>query len=70
VGDHRPAGLQALLILDHEHQQAQLHCSAVSGAALRRLTRVVTDHNLPIVDSVPEALQLIEGVIRARRQFR
>jgi anti-anti-sigma factor len=63
------AGLRALLVLDHEHQQARRHFSVVSGAALRRLTRVFAEHNLPIVDSVPEALQLIEGFIRSRRLF-
>jgi anti-anti-sigma factor len=63
------AGLRALLMLDKERHQDQLHCSVVSGAALRRLTRLITDHGLVIVDSVPEALQLIEDVIRARRQF-
>ena len=63
------AGFRALLILNHEHQKAQLQCSVVSGAALRQVTRVVTDHALPLVDTVPEALQLIEEAIRARRQF-
>jgi anti-anti-sigma factor len=62
-------GLRALITLNHEHQQAKLHCNVVSGPALRRLTRVVTDHGLPIVDSVPEALQLVEDAINARRQF-
>lgn len=63
------AGLRALIILNHEHQQAELHCDVVGGPTLRRLTRVVTDHGLPIVDSVPEALQLIEDAINTRRQF-
>jgi anti-sigma B factor antagonist len=36
---------------------------------MRRLTDVVTDCGLPIVDSIPEALQLIEEAIRTRRQF-
>jgi anti-anti-sigma factor len=63
------AGFRALLMLSHQHQQDSLHCSVVGGVALRRLTRVVTDHGLPIVDSVPEALQLIEKAIRVRRQF-
>jgi len=60
-------GLRALIALNHEHQQAKLHCNVVSGPALRRLTHVVSDHGLPIVDSVPEALQLIEDAINARR---
>jgi anti-anti-sigma factor len=63
------AGLRTLITLNHEHQQARLHCNVVSGPGLRRLTRVVTDHGLPIVDSVPEALQLIEDAINARRKF-
>jgi anti-anti-sigma factor len=62
-------GLRALIALNKEHQQTRLHCNVVSGPALRRLTHVVTDHGLPIVDSVPEALQLIEDAINARRQF-
>jgi anti-anti-sigma factor len=53
-------GLRALITLDHEHQQDKLHYNVVGGPTLRRLTRVVTDHGLPIVDSVPEALQLVE----------
>jgi anti-anti-sigma factor len=59
------AGFRALLALNYEHQQAHLHCSVVSGSALRRLTRVLTAPGLLIVDSVPEALQLVEDVIRA-----
>jgi hypothetical protein len=58
-----------LITLNHEHQQAKLHCNVVGGPTLRRLTRVVTDHGLPLVDSVPEALQLVEDAINARRQF-
>ncbi|MDD4866755.1 MAG: STAS domain-containing protein [Mycobacterium sp.] len=61
------AGLRALLTLNNEHQRARLHCSVVGGAALHRLTRVVTGHGLPVVDSVPEALQIVEDVVRARR---
>jgi anti-anti-sigma factor len=63
------AGLRALLLLNEEHRQARLHCSVVSGAALRRLTRVATDHGLPVVDSVPEALQNTHDFIQARRRF-
>ncbi|MFZ1177016.1 MAG: STAS domain-containing protein, partial [Mycobacterium sp.] len=63
------AGLETLLTLNDEHQQAQILCSVVSGAALRRLTQVVPDHGLPIVDSVPEALQHIEDAMRVRRRF-
>ena len=53
-------GLRALISLNRENQEAKLHCNMVCGPTLRRLTRVVADHGLPIVDSVPEALQLIE----------
>lgn len=54
------AGLRALITLNHENQEARLRCDMVSGPTLRRLTRVVADHGLPLVDSVPEALQLVE----------
>jgi len=64
------AGLRALLLLNEEHRQARLHCNVVSGAALRRLTGVTTDHGLPVVDSVPEALQNTHDFIQARRQLR
>ena len=62
------AGFRTLLVLNREREQAQLHCSVVNGATLRRLTRVVTDQGLPIVESVPEALGLIEEASRTRRQ--
>lgn len=64
------AGLRELLLLNEEHKRAQLHCNVVSGAALRRLTGVVTDHGLPVVDSVPEALQRTHDFISARRRLR
>jgi anti-anti-sigma factor len=63
------AGLRMLLLLNEEHGQARLHCNVVSGAALRRLTRVATDHGLPVVDSVPEALQNTHDFIQARRRL-
>ena len=63
------AGLRALLLLNEEHRQAQLHCHVVGGAALKRLTGVATDHGLPIVDSVPAALQNTHDFIHARRQL-
>jgi anti-anti-sigma factor len=63
------AGLRALLLLNDEHRQARLHCNVVSGAALQRLTRVAADHGLPVVDSVPAALQQSHDFIRARRQL-
>lgn len=61
------AGLRALLILDAEHRRADLHCTVVDGAALRLLTRVVPNHGLPVVDSVPDALRRAESA-RARRR--
>ncbi len=64
------AGLRALLLLSEEQRQARLHCNVVTGAALRRLTRVVSDHGLPVVDSVTEALQNTHEFIHARRQLR
>lgn len=63
------AGLRVLLLLNEEHREAQLHNNVVSGAALRRLTRVVTDHGLPVVDSVPEALQNTHDFIHERRRL-
>ena len=63
------AGLRMLLRLHREQQQAQLHCNVVGGRALRRLTHVVTDHGLPVVDSVPEALRHTHDFIHARRRF-
>ena len=63
------AGFRLLLGIAYEHQQAQLHCSVVGGAALRPITRVLIDHGLPIVDSVPEALEIIADLVRTRRQF-
>jgi hypothetical protein len=31
--------------------------------------RIVNDHGLTVAGSVPEALQLIEDIVRARRQL-
>jgi anti-anti-sigma factor len=64
------AGLRTLVLLNEEHQRARLHCNVVSGAALRRLTRVTGDHGLPVVDSVPEALRNTHDFIQARRRLR
>jgi anti-anti-sigma factor len=63
------AGLRTLLLLNEEHRQARLHCNVVSGTALQRLTGVAADHGLPVVDSVPEALQNTHDFIHARRQL-
>lgn len=60
-------GFQQLLALNHQHRAAGLYCNIVTGAAVRPLTRVVTDHGLPLVKSVPEALQLIEDALATRR---
>jgi anti-sigma B factor antagonist len=62
-------GFRALLVLNHEHQQARVHCSVVAGAAMRPLLHIVKDHGLPVVGSVAEALQLIEDIVRARRRL-
>lgn len=61
-------GFQQLLALNHQHQAAGLYCTVVTGVALRPLLRVVRDHGLPLVRSVPEALQLIEDALATRRQ--
>ena len=63
------AGFRALLLLNEEQRQARLHCNVVSGAALQRLTGVATDHGLPVVDSVGEALRNTHDFIHARRQL-
>jgi anti-anti-sigma factor len=62
-------GFRALLVLNHEHQQARVHCSVVAGGAMRPLLHIVNDHGLPVVGSVAEALQLIEDIVRARRRL-
>nr|WP_241519250.1 STAS domain-containing protein [Mycobacterium paraense] len=62
-------GFRALLVLNHENQRSRVHCSVVAGAALRPLLRIVRDHGLPVVGSVAEALQLIEDIVRARREL-
>jgi anti-anti-sigma factor len=59
-------GFRALITLNHEHQQAKQHFNVVSGPTLRRLTRVVANHGLPIVDSVPDALQLVADAVNLR----
>lgn len=63
------SGLRALLVLNDEQQRAQLRFSVVSGAALRRLTRVVPDHGLPLAESVAAALAHIECATTARRRL-
>jgi anti-anti-sigma factor len=63
------AGLRELLNLRDEHRRSQIYCGMVGGEALRRLTQVMPDHGLPMVDSVDDALGYIEDVIRARRRF-
>ena len=62
-------GFRAVLVVNHEHQNARIHCSVVTGDAMRPLLRIVNHHGLPVVGSVPEALQLVEDIVRARRQF-
>lgn len=62
-------GFRAVLEVNHEHQNARVLCSVVTGDAMRPLLRIINHHGLPVVGSVPEALQVIEDVVRARRQF-
>ena len=59
------AGFRTLLGLNDQNRQAGLRCSIVGGTALRLLTHVFTDHGLPVVDSIPEALRLVDDDIRA-----
>lgn len=61
-------GFQALLALNHEHRAAGFYCTVVAGSAMRPVLRIVSDHGLPLVQSVPEALQLIEDALAGRRQ--
>lgn len=63
------AGLEALLVFNGEHRRSRIYCGVVDGSALRRITQVMPDHGLPIVDSVTEALGHIETVIQAHRRF-
>ena len=62
-------GFRAVLVLNRELQHSRVHCSVVAGEAMRPLLRIVTDNGLPVVGSVPEALQVIEDIVAARRQF-
>jgi anti-sigma B factor antagonist len=62
-------GFRALLFLNDELRKVRVHCSVVTGAALRPLVRIVRDNGLVIVDSVAEAFQNIDDIVRARRQF-
>ncbi|MEE6176205.1 STAS domain-containing protein [Mycobacterium sp. 050134] len=63
------AGLSALQTLNDEHRAAGLHCSVVGGSALRRLTQVIPDHGLPLVDSLSQGLAHIDAAVRARRRL-
>ncbi|WP_204800677.1 STAS domain-containing protein [Mycobacterium riyadhense] len=60
------AGLRGLLELEDENQP-QLF--VITGPALQRLTRVISDAGLPIVHSVPEAVRLIEEALQAGRRL-
>ncbi|WP_068176222.1 STAS domain-containing protein [Mycobacterium sp. UM_CSW] len=62
-------GFRALLSLNHEHRQARVHCSVVAGPAMRPLLHIITDHGLQVVGSVAEALQLLDDIVKARRQL-
>lgn len=63
------AGFRALLTLNEEHQRAGLHWSVVSGVRLQLLGRVFPKHGLPLVDSVAEALQIVDELVQARRRW-
>jgi anti-anti-sigma factor len=64
------AGFRALVAVDLEIRLTGPSCQVVTGAALRRLTRVVTNHGLPVVDSVSEALTCAETTLRPHRPAR
>ncbi|BBZ38000.1 STAS domain-containing protein [Mycobacterium conspicuum] len=55
------AGFRALAAFNEQIQATGPSCQVVAGAALRRLTRVVTNHGLSLVDSVSAALMRVEG---------
>ena len=62
------AGFRALVAFSEERQQTGLSCQVVTGGALARLTRVVSNHGLAIVDSVCEAVACAEEASRPTRQ--
>lgn len=62
-------GFRALLVLNDEFRKARVHCSVVTGTAMRPLLRIVHDNGLATTDSVPEAFQTIEDILRARLRF-
>ena len=61
-------GFQQLLAVSYDHHTAGLHCSIVKGLAMRPLLRIVSDHGLPLVKSVAEALQLVDDALSGSRQ--
>lgn len=62
------AGLEMLLALNGEHRRAGVPWCVVSGRALRRLTRVIPNHGLPIVDSVSAAVRHVAAVRAVRHR--
>ena len=62
-------GFRALLFLNDELRKSRVYCSVVGGTAVHPLLRIVHHNGLPIADSVPEAFQNLEDMLRARRQL-
>lgn len=62
-------GFRALLFVNDELRKTRVHCSVVTGKAIRPLLRIVHDNGLATTDSVPEAFQTIEDILAARRRF-
>jgi anti-anti-sigma factor len=62
-------GFRTLLFVNDELRKTRVYCSVVGGPAVRPLLRIVHDNGLPIADSVPEAFQNLQDILRARRQF-
>lgn len=60
---------RTLLFVNDELRKTRVYCSVVGGPAVRPLLRIVHDNGLPIADSVPEAFQNLQDILRARRQF-
>jgi anti-anti-sigma factor len=64
------AGFRTLVAFNEQIQVTGPSCQVVPGAALRRLTRFVTNHGLPLTDSVSEAVACADDAARTCRSSR
>lgn len=62
-------GFRALLAVNDELRKARVHCSVVTGTAIRPLLRIVHDNGLATTESLAEAFQTIADILEARRRF-